>query len=396
MRTVDMRRQRTPTGVRLSATIEWGPSPERLETYFDFQLPDPTFVSDRVDAFAPAMLVPAMRAGESLNIPQPLSPQLCFQLPRIRDLFHLWYPEFAPIPLNITPRTAEPNLVPRAITCFSGGVDSFYSLLKHRHGAGSLPVPLTHILFMRGVESRQDKMLNVEESEKWTRDVAAVVGVECVFGESNLRMCFEGEAPKVNYEDHYFGSVLAAHALALSPGFGYVCIPSSYSYNHIVAHGSSPVLDEMYSTENVRVVHDGAEVTRPVKVAKIIEWDKNLVLSRLRVCLKNGGAAYNCGKCKKCVRTAVALRVLGVWEQASTFPNKSMDHWPDALRCDHAAMVDENLEFARERGADRKLLSMLEEVVRLRRRNEGFREFVRNTAAAGFLPAIERTRKLFP
>jgi hypothetical protein len=73
-------------------------------------------------------------------------------------------------------------------------------------------------------------------------------------------------------------AALAAIVSAVCSRAGYVCIPSEFSYNHLIPHGSTPLLDEMYSTERVNVIHDGSEVGRATKVAKIIQWDRDLVL----------------------------------------------------------------------------------------------------------------------
>ncbi|MDK0575371.1 hypothetical protein P6P35_16130, partial [Clostridium perfringens] len=89
-------------------------------------------------------------------------------------------------------------------------------------------------------------------------------GVELITGETNIRSVFP-----LHWERYYFGSGLAAVAAALAPGFGYVCIPSSFTYNHLVAHGSTPLADERFSTAAQQLVHDGCEATRAQKVARI-------------------------------------------------------------------------------------------------------------------------------
>ena len=60
--------------------------------------------------------------------------------------------------------------------------------------------------------------------------------------------------PHLHWERHYHGSALAAVALGLSPMFAYVCIPSAFWYRHLIAHGSTPLVDEI-STERLQVVH---------------------------------------------------------------------------------------------------------------------------------------------
>jgi hypothetical protein len=133
-------------------------------------------------------------------------------------------------------------------------------------------------------------------------------------------------------------------------------------------------------------------MTRARKVARILEWDRELVLSHLRVCIMNEGGAYNCGRCYKCVRTAIPLRVLGALDDARTFTDKSDAHWEGVLNGDHLVLIEENLDFAREAGADRNLISVLERVVRRRRRAQGAKEYVRNSSLARLLPAARAVR----
>jgi len=381
-------------GVRLDARITGLHQTESSNVYFEYDAIDPRALADDADAFVPAMLLPAMRAREELRMESPVSAALCFNAPRIRDIFHSWWPELHRSPLQLTPRPDDGTPPARALTFFSGGVDSFYSLLKHRHGLGTLPAPMTHLVFMQGVEARLELTRDDDQSVRWIREIASATGVTPIFGRTNIRTALQGPETNLHWERHYHGSALASIALTLGRGFGYTCIPSAFSYNHLVAHGSTPLVDEMYSTPGTHIVHDGAEVSRATKVARIIDWDRDAVLAHLRVCIRNYGGAFNCGRCYKCVRTAIPLRILGVWPQAATFPNKSSDHWEAGASEDHLALTEENLQMAREYGAERKLIAMLERVVRRRRRLQGTLAVIRNSPLEHLLPVARRLRGL--
>jgi hypothetical protein len=394
MRLVDVEIRAHPTGARLTGTVERGSS--RFEVYFDYQFREATLLDARADAFAAALLLPCMRAGESLEVIPPVSPLLSFSLPRIRDIFHAWWPQLSRIEILTTPGPVLSDPTQKhAATLFSGGVDSFYSLLKHRRSPGTLPELLTHIVYMRGVETRLELSDGLDETALWVQRIAQTTGVEVITGESNIRTSLQGPRGNLHWERHYHGSALAAVGLGLSRHLAYVCIPSAFSYNHLIAHGSTPLVDEMYSTERLRLLHDGAEVTRPEKVARILDWDRDLVLGHLRVCIMNRGGAFNCGKCYKCVRTAIALRVLGVWEQARTFPNKATDHWEHTIAGDHLVLTEENLKFAEEHGGDAALVSMLRAVVRRHRRRDGAVAFVENSPLHTLLPLARQARSFF-
>ena len=100
------------------------------------------------------------------------------------------------------------------------------------------------------------------------------------------------------------GSVLASVALLL--GFSRVYVPAAYSYSQLVPLGSHPLTDPLWSNENVRLIHDGAEARRLDKVMKIAE--NGTALANLRVCFSDMNT--NCGRCSKCTRTMIPLALL--------------------------------------------------------------------------------------
>ena len=364
---VDVRHRQE--GVCLIGLVQRESTRDQVEISFTFDVGADTFVSARADPFAAALLLPAMRVGEPLEIAPPLSPRLCVSLPRIRDIFHAWWPHLFRIPISTQPGAIE-FASGGASTFFSGGVDSFYSLLKHRRGFGPLPVPMSYLIFMRGIESKVEWSDGVGETETWVREIAAAENVRCIIGQTNVRTILQEGEDNSDWEKYHIGSDLAAVALALSGGMSYVCIPSAFTYNHLIAHGSTPLADEMYSSEATYILHDGSEISRADKVAKIVEWNSDLVLRYLRVCHMNRGGAFNCGECPKCVRTAVPLRVLGLWDRAQTFQNKASDHWVEMMAEDHIELIEENLQFALTHNADTELISMIKCALRYARRRE--------------------------
>lgn len=100
MRLVDVATHAGPDTVRLTGVYERGRGGERRELYFEFPAAVRSFVADSADPFAALMLVPAMEAGEDLALVPPVSAQLLFGLSRVRDVFHTWYPELAPVAIH--------------------------------------------------------------------------------------------------------------------------------------------------------------------------------------------------------------------------------------------------------------------------------------------------------
>jgi hypothetical protein len=103
------------------------------------------------------------------------------------------------------------------------------------------------------------------------------------------------------------------------------------------------------------------------RVGAIIGWNKELTLRYLRVCLGNFGGAYNCGRCRKCVRTAIPLTALGVLADSDVFRNKDEAHWETVLAKDHLELLRENYEFVKQRGTEPQLAQMLERFLRKQR-----------------------------
>src|SRR5262249_14111684 len=138
------------------------------------------------------------------------------------------------------------------------------------------------------------------------REVASAFGKPLIEVETNLKELLIEHAPW----EYAHGALLAGAALLLSPQFGRIYIAASDSYETaMVAWGSHPLLDPLWSTECTTIVHDGTEATRMNKVAAVAGSD--VALRWLRVCWENPNGEYNCGRCAKCLRTMASLRILG-------------------------------------------------------------------------------------
>lgn len=277
---------------------------ERYELYFEFGGDLPGALTPGADAFVPALLVPAMLAGEPLESDLPVSPQLLRQLGRVQAILSAWRPELTRVPVNIPDATAMAPPAP-AIGCFfSGGVDSFYSALKSRRGDSRTPV--THLIFMRGFDAQVDSRTTLDAAEAHVRRTAERLGIAIIVGESNVRDHMRSLWPEA-----YQGAALGAAGLALGGVLGRVLIPSTLPYVRMgKPWGSHPLLDECWSTEAVTLLHDGSEADRFGKIERIGRWDP-AALDELRVCLKVKGSPENCGRCPKCVRTITMLALAG-------------------------------------------------------------------------------------
>jgi hypothetical protein len=103
--------------------------------------------------------------------------------------------------------------------------------------------------------------------------------------------------------------------------------------------GSHPLVDPLWSTGTVEIVHDGCEATRSDKAARIATSET--ALRHLRVCWGYREAydrgIYNCGHCAKCLRTQVDLYLAGALERC-----KTLDHTLDFLAISRMPLPTKN------------------------------------------------------
>jgi len=282
-------------------------------------------VGKEVDFLLPLALLPAMATGSHLKLPARISSQLFSAVPRIQDVFRLWGTEHwgaalpgAPVPgakfqqIHVDSEVwSERDERGSGVACFfSGGVDSFYSVLKHHD-------EVTHLIFVHGFDIPLTNGVLRTQASHMAREVARELGKPLIEVETNLRSFSDTFIGWGAYQ----GGALASVGLLFQHLFHKVLIPSSHSYADLFPWGSHPLLDPLWSTELTRIEHDGCEATRVEKVAYISRHET--AMKWLRVCWgwNNKNNAYNCGHCEKCLRTMVNLRAAGALERCKTLPH---------------------------------------------------------------------------
>lgn len=262
----------------------------------------------RADALAAVALIPAMRSGSPLHLSGMLSGRIHQQLPRIQELYSRWHPGLAAVPVQSgADRNGAKNHGSRVGLFFSGGVDSFYTLLKHRD-------EITDLIFVHGFD------IPVEQQELGDRvscqlgEAAEKFGKRFVRIQTNLRGMLSGfgDWGRVTH-----GAALAAVAHLLPDAFGKIYISASYYQDYLTPWGSHPELDPLWSSDILSIEHDGCEARRFDKIQRISH--DAVVMNFLRVCWKNKRGAYNCCQCEKCLRTMLDLQAVGVLPQCNAF-----------------------------------------------------------------------------
>jgi 7-cyano-7-deazaguanine synthase in queuosine biosynthesis len=259
----------------------------------------------------PLRLVKAVAEGNPVTLGS-VSPLMADNLLTIRDIYAAWVPGHR-VPLSYEIASDAAASASGVSLFFSGGVDSFYSLIKHRD-------EIDNLVLIHGFDIPLAETKTFELALEQAREVARLFSKRLIVARTNLHWeesRLYTEQPRIPCGwGMYHGAALMAVAHALAPCHGKVYIASSYSYADLHAWGSHPLLDPLWSTESVQIVHDSCE-TRIDKLRLIVQYPE--ALARLRVCWENLGS-YNCGLCEKCVRTMLGLRALGV-DHCAAFPD---------------------------------------------------------------------------
>lgn len=291
-----------------------------------------------------AMTLPvAMAVDGALELDLPVSDGLLVQQNAIQDTLLTWYPELRRAALDtVTDQiVVPPDVGPGTLACFTGGVDSFYSVLSH-------PGQLSGLLFVHGFDVPLGALALRRTVSQHLGEVATEIGVELIEVETNLRELLD---PYVDWGRIAHGPAIVAVASALRRDYGRLLIPSSHGDRDLFAWGSHPVLDPLWSTPALRVEHDGGQLTRVQKIQSMAS--SPLIARHLRVCWQPG-AEYNCGSCEKCLRTMMTLDMVGALAASETFP-REVDLDVVAMlpvrNENDAAYLRENLELAREVGS---------------------------------------------
>ena len=263
-----------------------------------------------IDAMFVVGRLVAMKEGWRLVLPGPVSRRLLDRAEIMQDIMLEWYPWYTkPIPLDF--EVAEPlDLPPErgAISTFTGGVDSFHTVLENRER-------LTELLFIHGMDIRLEETDFRMRVSKELSAAAADIGLPLLQVETNVR---ELTDPYASWGKKAHGSILSSVAILLAERADTFLIPGSRLRSTVrgVGWGSHVLIDRLNSTDYLSVVHDSADVTRHSKTARVAQSET--ALRYLRVCYSST-EEYNCGTCPKCRRTQLDLDLVGVTDTERIF-----------------------------------------------------------------------------
>lgn len=306
----------------VSAAIDFAGTPLRLW----FRLPE-AVPECRSESFISPLLLPAMAHQLPIECAGAVSPLFLRQLDTVQDIFATWIPSLHRVPVQAPASvgasasgTAGDATGPAAAAFFTGGVDSFHTVLSHAS-------EIRYLVYVPHFEAPPGSPEQRKAIVARLRAAAAELGMELLVAETNLR---SAEVLRVTEPGRYsaklwnfelaHGAALAAVAHALPRQIGRVFLAASATYDDLFPWGSHPLLDPLWSTEARLIIHDGCAYTRIAKVAHVAR--SAVALRALRVCAVQNRTEYNCGRCEKCLRTMIELELAGALPRVKTFPRR--------------------------------------------------------------------------
>lgn len=309
---------------RLSADIEWikGSKVKKDNLYYEVETCwGKYFVTELCDNFVLSLLEVSMEKGYSIHHDAPMSEDLRYNLERY--LIPIFSQKFSMLnPINIEgPISTEKVDSERAVgTGFSGGVDSFYTVLTHmKNDPGSKK--LSHLVLavnggaMTGFDESIDHEWFNQEMERFA-PIAEKLNLNLVGIRSNVTKLNEGKT----FSKGGDAMVTLAFIHSLRRLFGTYMWASAWPVEILKfdpEDGGSfeQFLVPLLSVDGLRVYLAGYETTRMGKEKFIADFP--IVQNNLTVC----GMPHNCGRCFKCLRTMSELYSIGKLEKfKNSFP----------------------------------------------------------------------------
>jgi len=307
---------------RVSATVNWEDTNRPAkEVYFEVTEEFADGLSCNPDAFLVACILPAMRHGEErISLDEEICPELREGLITVMSWLRHWYgAERNVVRIEAKTRSrVKPTCTPtRAGMFLSGGIDSLATLRLNRLNFASEHVgSVKDGVIIYGLEVDQpDRFALVLDT---LSTIAKDTGLTLIPVYTNVRYLDEDWS---FWRDEFQGAALAAVGHALRRRLTTVSIAATFDIPNIGPWGSHPLLDPNFSSSDVRIRHEGVELSRLAKTRVVTNWDVGL--QSIRVCNKTQyyqPGKLNCGDCEKCVRTMLALLAVGVLNRTRAFP----------------------------------------------------------------------------
>lgn len=308
MRVTPLRPEPSDATIRVAATVE--PSTRPAATlWYEVPATHQDWIPDDADHVLVATVMTAMALGEDLHIAGPVSARLVANLEAYQQVWHAWVPTMFQR-VRVTADELLPDRRPDGddeLCLFSGGVDASWTLLRRATDTGRATRSVTAVMVrgMGGFLLPEPELFEAALVE--ARATTAQLGVDIVPVTTNWERVVQGFGMDVE-KCHAAGFVSCLGVVSAHHPRG--VIASGQGAEVVDGHGSHPTTDPLLGSGRFEVVHHGAGLERSDKLRDLAGWPA--LLPTLRVCNIARRTRRNCGRCEKCLRTALASQSVGL------------------------------------------------------------------------------------
>ena len=248
----------------------------------------------------------AMRIGRPLVIDGPVDQVTIDNLMEWQEAQVAWHRDgvsVIQIRADVERRARGPKRRMKAITAFSGGVDSCFTLVRHALADPDSPYRALDLgagLMVHGFDIREKNDDAFPAAYARSQRMLSAYGVEAYRLRTDLRQI--GRSMGYGWGVSSHGISLAAALACYEQFFSHTLVPSSYPYDHaVLPWGSTPMTDHLLGSATRPLWHDGAAFDKLDKVGFFAHQAP--IAADLRVCHKGQLQDRNCGSCFKCLTT---------------------------------------------------------------------------------------------
>lgn len=287
------------------------------QIFFAVEQKNQQYLDDKsADAFVLAAIIPAMLAGEDLEVDWPMSEQFKYNLETY----------LIPWLLKVNKNLSPSQIVPKqgftqyqydskgSGTGISCGIDSFYTVLKLIQPNVPEELRLTHTILNQHVfKDSFDTAdpLEIPLKDQKRQQVSQQLGLASIYVWTNVDQFINLPFEQIGtFHDLAVAlslkKLLRRYSYATSDPWTEFEVTFNYSQLYDFLNASA------IRTESFQMHSHGVHETRMDKTEYLA--NQPIVRQYLNVCLhqNHGGPVVNCTNCEKCIRTATALDILGV------------------------------------------------------------------------------------
>lgn len=349
----------------VSAAIEV-PGQDRKVLWYKIPESHRSCLSAASDHFALGTVFLMMKTGADVRIHGQVSPSLLRNLNEFQAAWVSMYSGLSNVDIIADHEQEDelPTHTDRAIMAFSGGVDSCFTAFRNvRHEGNRHPHNLKTGVMVHGFDIPLAENVVFASASLRSMKILESLGLEMIQVATNFRDI-------VGDWSYSHGTAVVSCLSLFRKGYSKGLVAQTFTYKEIrsITEGVNALTDPLLSSDNFRIIPDGAAFKRAEKILAMGNWKE--FLSGLRVCWEGQQKDRNCCACEKCMRNILTFRALGLGLPAC-FDHDILDQQIMTLRMGDSPRACLRygglLKIAESRGMTGSWLKVL------RKRVEGFR-----------------------